>query len=162
VEDEMKKMSLPRTCRLKGFLLLLVIVGIWQPNLVWGQAAQRVPLELKVELDDGKIKIGATFVDALKKRINCTDKFVLAAAEIPRIILRIDAEKIVDLPYQSAILVIWTVATPGPRAPREIFQDYILMVGVSEAYADKFAEDILNYTQNNILSKFTAIRGKKN
>jgi hypothetical protein len=157
----MKKMSLPRTYRLKWLLLLLVIVGIWQPNLVWGQSVQRVPLELKVELDDGKIKIGTIFVDALRKRINCTDKFVLATSEIPRIILRIHAEKIVDLPYQSAISVIWTVATPGPVAPREIFRDYILMVGVSAAYADKFAEDILNYTQNNILPKFTAIKGEK-
>jgi hypothetical protein len=157
----MKKRGLSRTGWPRRLLLLLVIVGLWQPNLGWGQIGQRVPLELKVELADGNIKIGALFIEALKKQLNHADQFVLSTPEMPRLILRVQAEKIVDLPYQSVISVIWTVATPGPGAPREIFLDYLVMVGVSAAHAGKDAEDILHYTQERILRKFTAIRGEK-
>ena len=52
----------------KALLLMLAIVVICCPNLVWGQAEQRVPIELKVKLDDSKTQIGHVFVEGLKNR----------------------------------------------------------------------------------------------
>jgi len=142
----------------KRWLLMLVFVAICCPSLVWGQAEQRVPLELKVKLNDGKIKIGHIFVEELKKQVNRSTKFVLSTAEAPRIIVRVNSQGINELPYQSVISIIWTATAPGKGTSREVFLDYILMVGVSAAHAGKDAEDILNYTQQKILPRFAVLK----
>ena len=79
----------------RRLLLGLVVAGICCPTLIWGQADQRIPLELKVKLADGKIKIGQTFVESLKNRIKRSDTFRLSSSDIPRLVLRISSE---DLP----------------------------------------------------------------
>lgn len=143
----------------RRLFLMLIIVGICWPNLGWGQGDQRVPLELKVKIKDREI--GRIFVDSLKNWINRSNIFVLSTSKAPRIVLHINSQGILELPYQSVIAVIWTVTAPGKEAPKEIFQDYIVMIGVSAAHAGKDAEDILNYTQEKILPPFTAIKGEK-
>jgi len=148
-----------RTSWPRRMFLVLIIVGICWPNLVWGQADQRVPLELKVKIKDKEI--GRTFVDSLKKSINRSNIFVLSTSKTPRICLHINSQDILELPYQSVIAVIWTVTAPGQKSPKEFFQDYIVMVGVSAAHAGKDAEDILNYTQEKILPPFSTIKGGK-
>jgi hypothetical protein len=142
--------------------LLLMVAAIWCPTLSWGQADQRAPVELKVTLADGKIKIGKTFVDALRNRISRSDTLVLSSSDIPRLVLRIYAEGIPGDPYLSVIAVTRTVAIPWKGGLREIYQDNRVMVGVSEAHASKDAADILEDTQRNILPQFAAIKGEKN
>jgi hypothetical protein len=156
----MKTKKLSLTGWSKRFLFMLVIAAICCPSLAWGQADQRVPIELKVKLNDGKIKIGHIFVEELKKQINRSTKFVLSPSEAARLVLRVEAQGIGDLPYQSVVSVIWTATAPGKGAPREIFLDYLVMVGVSAAHAGKDAEDILNYTQQKILSRFAVIKAR--
>ena len=121
-----------------------------------------MPVELKFRVVDGKIKIGQTFVEALENRINRSHKFVLSSSDIPRLVLRISSEDIPGDPYLSVIAVTRTVAIPWKGGPREIFQDNIVMVGVSGAHAGKDAADILEDTQRNILPQFTAIKGEGN
>ena len=140
----------------------LVIAALFCPTLIWGQADQLVPVELKVKLADGKIKIGQTFVESLKNRINRSDRFRLSSSDIPRLLLRIYAEGIPGDPYTAVIAVTRTVATPWKGGSREIFVDNLVMVGVSAAHAGKDAEDILEDTRSNILPQFTAISGEKN
>ena len=141
--------------------LLLMTTVLWCPALSWGQANQRAPVELKVSLADGKIKIGKAFVDALRNRISRSDTFALSHSDIPRLVLRIYAEGIPGDPYLSVIVVTRTVAIPWQGGLREIFQDNRVMVGVSEAHASKDAADILEDTRDKILPKFTAIKGEK-
>jgi hypothetical protein len=162
---KMKKMN-QRKRELPGWprrlWLVLMIAAICCPTLVWGQADRRVPVELKVKLADGKIKIGKTFFDALTNRVNRSDKFVRSSSDIPRLVLRIYAEDLPGDPYLSVIAVTRTVAIPWKGGSREIFVDNLVMVGVSAAHASKDAEDILEDTQRNILPQFTAIKGEKN
>jgi hypothetical protein len=143
-------------------VLCLIIAAIWGPALIWGQAAQRIPLELKVKLADGKIKIGQTFVDSLENRIKRSDAFRLSNSDIPRLVLRISSEDLPETPYQAVITVTRTVAIPWKGGSREIFVDNLVMVGVSAAHAGRDATDILEDTQRNILPQFTAIRGEVN
>jgi hypothetical protein len=146
-----------------GCLVLgLIIAGICCPTLSWGQAGQRIPVELKVKLADGKIKIGQTFVESLKSRINRSDAFRLNSSDIPRLVLRISSEDLPENPYQAVVVVTRTVAIPWKDGSREIFVDNLVMVGVSAAHSGKDAEDILEDTQRNILPRFTAISGEKN
>ena len=163
--EKMKKMK-QRKRELLGWprrlCLLLMVAAMCCPTLVWGQAEPRVPVELKVKLTDGKIKIGKTFVDALTKRLNRSDKFVLSSSDIPRLVLRIYSEDLPGDPYLSVIAVTRTVAIPWKGGSREIFVDNLVMVGVSAAHAGKDAEDILEDTQRNILPQFTAISGEGN
>jgi len=42
----------------KRLVLGLMIAALCCPTLSWGQSGQRIPLELKAKLADGKIKIG--------------------------------------------------------------------------------------------------------
>ena len=63
----------------------LMLAAIWCPTLSWGQAKPRVPLELKAKLADGEAKIGGTFVESLKNRINRSDTFRLSSSGIPRL-----------------------------------------------------------------------------
>jgi len=156
----MKKRKLYLTGWPKRFLLMLVIVAICCPNLGWGQAGQRVPIELKVKLNDGKSKVGHIFVEALKKQINRSTRFVLSTSKAARLVLRVDSQGIGDLPYQSVVSIIWTAAVPGKGAPKEILLDYLVMVGVSAAHAGKDAHDILNYTQQKILPRFAVINNE--
>ena len=142
--------------------LLLMVAVLWCPTLSWGQTDQRTPVELKVTLADGKIKIGKAFVDALRNRISRSETLVLNSSAIPRLVLRISAEGIPGDPYLSVIAVTRTVAIPWKGGLREIFQDNRVMVGVSEAHASKDAADILEDTQRILLPKFTAIKGEKN
>jgi len=146
----------------RHLLLVLVIVGICCPNLASGQAEPQVPIELKVKLDDGTIKIGHIFVEELKKQINRSNKVVFNTSEASRIVLLVNSQGIVELPYQSVVSIIWTAASPGKGPPREIFLDYLVMVGVSAAHAGKDAEDVLNYTQNKVLPRFAVIKNEKN
>jgi hypothetical protein len=141
--------------------LLLMVALIGCPTLSWGQADQRAPVELKVTLADGKIKIGKTFVEALRNRISLSDTMVLSNSANPRLVFWIYAEGIPEDPYLSVIVVTRTVAIPWKGGLREIFQDNRVMVGVSEAHASKDATDILEDTQQTLLPKFTAIKGEK-
>ncbi len=138
---------------------ILIILALSCPSLVWAQADQRVPVELKLKIDNNKI--GQTFVTELKKWISRSDKFVLNSSETPRLVLHINAQDIAELPYQAVVTVIWTLAAPGKGAPREIFQNYLVMVGMSQAHSGKDAQDILDYTRQNILPAFTALKGEK-
>jgi hypothetical protein len=155
-----QKRKLPGWPRRLGFGLM--IAAIFWPTLIWGQADQRVPVELKAKLADGKIGIGKIFVESLKNRINRSDRFRLGSSDIPRLVLRISSEDLPGDPYMSVIVVTRTVALPGKGGPREIFQDNIVMVGVSAAHAGKEAKDILEDTRQKILPKFTAITGAGN
>ena len=146
----------------RRLLLGLVVAAICCPTLVWGQADQRIPLELKVTLADGKIKIGQTFVESLKSRINRSDTFRLNSSDIPRLVLRISSEDLPGDPYMAVIVVTRTVAIPWKGGSREIFVDNLVMVGVSAAHAGRDAADILEDTQRKILPRFTAIRGEVN
>ena len=140
----------------------LMIAAICCPTLTWGQATQRVPLELKAKLADGKIKIGQTFVESLKSRINRSAAFRLNSADIPRLVLRIASEDLPENPYQAIVVVTRTVAIPWKGGSREIFLDNTVMVGMSAAHSGKDAEDFLEDTQRNFLSRFTAISGEVN
>lgn len=146
----------------KPLLLMLVIVAICCPNAVWGQAEQRVPIELKVKLDDSKTKIGHVFVEELEKQINRSTKFFLSTSDATRIVIRVDSQGINELPYQSVVSIIWTARARGTGDPREDFLDYIVMAGVSAAHASKDAEDILDYTQQKILPRFAVIKNEIN
>jgi hypothetical protein len=140
----------------------LMIAPLIYPALLWGQADQRVPVELQTRLADGKISIGQIFVESLKNRINRSDRFRLSSSDVPRLVLHISSE---DLPgdiYMSVITVIRTVAVPGKGGLREIFVDNRVMVGVSAAHAGKDAEDILEDTRSKILPRFTSISGEIN
>jgi hypothetical protein len=141
-------------------VLGLVIAAIGGPTLSWGQAGQRIPLELKVKLADGKIKIGQTFVDSLKSRIKRSDTFILNSSDTPRLVLRITSEDLPENIYQAIITVTRTVAIPWQGGSREIFVDNLVMVGVSAAHAGRDAQDILEDTQRNIIPRYTAIRGE--
>jgi hypothetical protein len=146
----------------KRLVLGLMIAALCCPTLSWGQSGQRIPLELKAKLADGKIKIGQTFVESLKNRINRSDTFRLSNSEIPRLVLRIASEDLPGNAYQAIVVVTRTVAIPWKSGSREIFVDNLVMVGVSAAHSGKDAEDILEDTQRNILPRFTAIRGEAN
>jgi hypothetical protein len=146
----------------KRLVLGLMIAALCCPTLSWGQSGQRIPLELKAKLADGKIKIGQTFVESLKNRINRSDTFRLSNSEIPRLVLRIASEDLPGNPYQAIVVVTRTVAIPWKSGSREIFVDNLVMVGMSAAHSGKDAEDILEDTQRNILPRFTAIRGEAN
>jgi hypothetical protein len=143
-------------------LLGLMIAGICYPPLIWGQTGQRIPLELKVKLADGKIKIGRTFVDSLENRIKRSATFRLSGSDFPRLVLRIASEDLPENPYQAVISVTRTVAVTGKGGPREIFLDNLVMVGVSAAHSGRDAADILDDTQRNIVPRFDAIRGEVN
>jgi hypothetical protein len=142
--------------------LLLMVAALGDPTLSWGQATHRTPVELKVSLADGKIKIGKAFVDALRNQISRSDTFALSHSDVPRLVLRIYAEGIPGDPYLSVIVVTRTVAIPWQGGSREIFVDNLVMVGVSAAHAGRDAQDILENTQRNIIPRFTAIRGEVN
>jgi len=114
-------------------------------------------LELKAKLADGKIKIGQTFVESLKNRINRSDIFRLSSSDIPRLVFRIASEGLPENPYQAVVVVTRTVAIPWKGGSREIFLDNTVMVGMSAAHSGKDAEDFLEDTQRNILPRFTAI-----
>jgi hypothetical protein len=145
----------------RSVLLGLMVAAICCPTLSWGQAGQRIPVELKIKLADGKIKIGQTFVESLKSRINRSDAFSLSGSDIPRLVLRISSEDLPENPYQAIVVVTRTVAIPWKGGSREIFMDNLVMVGVSAAHSGKDAADILEDTQRNILPRFTAISGEK-
>ena len=140
----------------------MMIAAICCPALSWGQAKQRIPVELKAKLADGKIKIGQTFVESLKHRINRSGSFRLSSSDIPRLVLRIASEDLPENPYQAIVVVTRTVAIPWKGGSREIFVDNLVMVGVSAAHSGKDAADILEDTQRNILPRFTAISGEAN
>jgi len=146
----------------KRLVLGLMVAVIWCPTLIWGQAGQRIPLELKVKLADGKIKIGQTFVESLKSRINRSHTFRLSNSDIPRLVLRISSEDLPGDPFMAVIAVTRTVAIPWKGESREIFVDNLVMVGVSAAHAGRDAQDILEDTQRKILPRFTAISGEVN
>jgi hypothetical protein len=146
----------------KRVALGLMVAAICCPTLIWGQAGQRIPLELKVKLADGKIKIGQTFVDSLKSRINRSHTFILNSSDTPRLVLRITSEDLPENIYQAIITVTRTVAIPWKGGTREIFVDNLVMVGVSAAHAGRDAQDILEDTQRKILPRFTAISGAVN
>jgi hypothetical protein len=146
----------------RRLLIGLMVAAICCPTLIWGQAVQRIPIELKVKLADGKIKIGQTFVESLKSRINRSDNFRLSSTDIPRLVLRISSEDLPEDPYMAVIAVTRTVAVPWKGRSREIFVDNLVMVGVSAAHSGKDAADILEDTQRNILPQFTAICGEAN
>jgi hypothetical protein len=146
----------------RRLLLGLMLAWICCPTLIWGQAGQRIPLELKVKLADGKINIGKTFVESLTSRINRSDTFRLSSSDIPRLVLRISSEDLPENPYQAIVVVTRTVAIPWKGGSREIFVDNLVMVGVSAAHSGKDAADILEDTQRTILPQFTAIHGEKN
>jgi hypothetical protein len=146
----------------RRLVLGLVVAAICCPTLVWGQAGQRIPLQLKVKLADGKIKIGQTFVESLKSRINRSDTFRLNSSDTPRLVLRITSEDLPENIYQAVITVIRTVAIPWKGGSREVFVDNLVMVGVSAAHAGRDAQDILEDTQRNIMPRFAAIRGEVN
>ena len=146
----------------RRLLLGVMIAALCFPALSWGQASQRIPLELKVKLADGKIKIGQTFVESLKNRINRSPGFRLSNSDIPRLVLRITSEDLPENPYQAIVVVTRTVAIPWKDGSREIFVDNLVMVGVSAAHSGKDAEDILEDTQRNILPRFNAISGEAN
>ena len=160
----MKKMK-PSKRKFPGWprrlLLGLMIAGICCPTLSWGQADQRIPLELKVKLADGKIKIGQTFVESLTTRINRSDTFRLSGSDTPRLVLRIASEDLPGDPYQAIVVVTRTVAIPW-KGGSEIFVDNLVMVGVSAAHSGRDVQDILEDTQRNIVPRFTAIRGEVN
>jgi hypothetical protein len=155
-----RKRKLPDGWRRLGFGL--VITALLGPTLIWGQADQRVPVELKVRLADGKIKIGQIFVESLKNRIKRDALFRLSNPALPRLVFRIDAEGIPEDPYMSVIAVTRTVAIPWKGGVREIFVDNLLMVGVSAAHAGKDAADMLEDTRIKTLPRFTALSGEKN
>jgi hypothetical protein len=144
----------------RRLVLGLMIAAICCPTLGWGQAGQRIPLELKVKLADGKIKIGNTFVESLKSRISRSDTFRLSNSDIPRLVLRIASEDLPENPYQAVITVTRTVAIAWKGGSREIFVDNLVMVGVSAAHSGRDAQDILEDTQRNVVPRFTAIGGK--
>jgi len=148
--------------RLRRLCVGLMIAPLFCPALVWGQADQRTPVELQVRLADSKIKIGKTFVESLKNRINRSDRFRLSNSNIPRLVLHIASEDLPGDPYMAVIAVTRTVAIPWKGGSREIFVDNLVMVGVSAAHSGKDAADILEDTQRNILPQFTAISGEKN
>jgi hypothetical protein len=135
----------------------LVVAAICCPSLSWGQADQRIPLELQVKLADGKINIGQTFVESLKTRIKRSSAFRLNRADTPRLVLRIASEDLPGDPYQAVIVVTRTVAIPWKGGSREIFLDNLVMVGVSAAHAGRDAADILEDTQRKILPRFSVI-----
>jgi|GEM_PF-5819587 len=139
-------------------LLGLVVTALCFPALIWGQTGPRIPLELKVSLADGKVKIGQTFVDSLEKLIKRSDTFRIESADIPRLVLRITSEDLPETPYQAVITVTRTVAIPWKGGSREIFVDNRVMVGVSAAHSGRDAQDILEDTQRKILPQFNAIR----
>ena len=143
-------------------VLGLIIAAIWGPALIWGQSGQRIPLELKVKLADGKIKIGQTFVESLKSRINRSDTFRLSRSDTPRLVLRVSCEDLPGDPYMAVIAVTRTVAIPWKGGSREIFVDNLVLVGVSAAHAGKDAADILEDTQRKILPQVITIRGEAN
>jgi hypothetical protein len=159
----MQKMK-PSNLKFPGWpsrlVLGLVVAAICCPTLIWGQADQRIPLELKVKLADGKIKIGQSFVESLNNRINRSETFRLSSSDIPRLVLRIASEDLPGDPYMAVIAVTRNVAIPWKGGSREIFVDNFMMVGVSAAHAGRDAQDILEDTQRNILPRFTAIRGE--
>jgi hypothetical protein len=140
----------------------LMLATICCPALSWGQAKQRIPIELKPQLADGKIKIGQTFVESLKYRINRSDTFRLSNSDIPRLVFRIASEDLPENPYQAIVVVTRTAAIPWKGGFREIFLDNTVMVGMSAAHSGKDAEDFLEDTQRNIIPQFTAISGEKN
>ena len=147
----------------RRLLLGLVIAGICCPALSWGQADQRIPVELKVKLADGKIKIGQTFVESLKHRINRSGSFRLSSSDIPRLVLRLASEDLPEDPYQAIVVVTRTVAIPWKGGSREIFVDNLVMVGVSAAHSGRDVADILEDTQRNIVPRLlTAVRGEVN
>jgi hypothetical protein len=143
-------------------LIGLVIAALCCPTLSWGQDRPRIPLELKVKLADGKIRIGQTFADSLENRIKRSDTLRLNSADIPRLVLRISSEDLPENPYQAVITVTRTVAIPWKGGSREIFVDNLVMVGVSAAHSGRDAQDILEDTQRNILPRFTALRDEVN
>jgi hypothetical protein len=159
---KMKQRKLEFPAWPRRLLLGLMVAGICCPTLIWGQTDQRIPLELKVKLTDGKIKIGQTFVESLKSRINRSDTFRLSSSDTPRLVLRISSEDLPGDPYMAVIAVTRTVAIPWKGGSREIFVDNLVMVGVSAAHSGRDAADILEDTQRNILPRFTAISGEKN
>ncbi|MDO9532891.1 MAG: hypothetical protein Q7O12_12275 [Deltaproteobacteria bacterium] len=146
----------------RSLLFGLVVAAICCPTLSWGQADKRIPLELKVKLADGKIKIGQTFVESLKNRINRSHTFRLSNSDIPRLVLRVSSEDLPGDPFMAVIVVTRTVAIPWKGGSREIYVDNLVMVGVSAAHAGRDAQDILEDTQRNILPRFTAISGEVN
>ena len=105
----------------RPLLLGVMIAAICFPALSWGQAAQRIPLELKVKLADGKIKIGQTFVESLKNRINRSPTFRVSSSDLPRLVFRISSEDLPENPYQAVVVVTRTVAIPWKGGSREIF-----------------------------------------
>jgi hypothetical protein len=144
----------------RRLVLGLVVAALGYPTLIWGQAGQRTPLELKAKLADGKIKIGQTFVESLQSRINRSDEFILNGSDIPRLVLRVASEDLPGDPYMAVIAVTRTVAIPWKGGSREIFVDNLVMVGVSAAHAGRDAQDILEDTQRKIVPRFIAIRGE--
>jgi hypothetical protein len=140
----------------------LVVTVICCPTLIWGQAGQRIPLELQVKLADGKIKIGQTFVESLKNRIKRSDKFLINNSDLPRLVLRVASEDLPGDPFMAVIVVTRNVAIRWKGGSKEIFVDNLVMVGVSAAHAGRDAADILEDTQRNIIPRFNAIRGEVN
>jgi hypothetical protein len=146
----------------RPLVLGLVVAAICCPTLVWGKSDQRIPLELQVNLADGKIKIGQTFVESLKSRVKRSHTLRLNSSDTPRLVLRVSSEDLPGDPFMAVIVVTRTVAIPWKGGSREIFVDNLVMVGVSAAHAGRDAADILEDTQRKILPRFTAISGEVN
>ena len=108
--------------RPRRLLLGLVVAAICYPTLIWGQADQRIPLELKVKLADGKIKIGQTFVESLRNRIKRSDTFRLSSANIPRLVPRVSSEDLPGDPFMAVIAVTRTVAIPWKGGSQRDFR----------------------------------------
>jgi hypothetical protein len=140
-------------------LMIAIILG---PVLAWGQGEPRVPVELRGTLADGKVKIGRTFVESLRDRINRSAAFRLSRRDLPRLVFHIAAEDLPETPYQAVITVVRTVAIPWKGGTREIFVDHLMMVGVSAAHSGRDAADVLADTRIKILPAFTAIKGEGN
>ena len=157
---QMKPSKLTSSAWLGCLLVGLMIAALSWPCLSLGQGSQRIPMELKVKLADGKIKIGQTFVHSLENRIKRSDAFRLSNSDLPRLVLRVSSEDLPENIYQSVIVVTRTVAIPWKGGFREIFVDNRVMVGVSAAHSGRDAQDILEDTQSDIIPRFTAISGE--
>jgi hypothetical protein len=138
---------------LLGAILILLVSA---PPAILAQSDQRIPLEIR---NQSEAKIAQAFFQGLKIQINRASKFRMARGNEPRLTLTVGSAK-TENPYLDVITVIWTTEVKTSRGNLPVFLDFVSWA-MSEAHSYKDAEDMLNFTEKNVVKRFRELSGQK-
>jgi len=133
------------------FLLLLAFSGVLP-----AQSEQRIPLELR---NESEAKIAQAFFQGLTIQVNKSSKFRMARPHEPRLTLTVGSAR-TENPYLDVITVVWTTEVKTSQGNLPVFLDFVSWP-MSEAHSSKDAEDMLNFTEKNVVKRFRKLSGQK-